>query len=115
MRYGAQAICNVLKTTYVANTLQGGTCIKINDTMICDGCGKKPAEDFFHRVCDNGCANQLPPHYPHKIQPHGYIIIHDDYWINKFTKALHPDDFNNLTPDQFVQKIAPLLDALDEL
>ena len=114
-RLAAQAICDALDTAYVANTLQGGTCFKINDTMICDGCGKKPAEDFFHRVCDNGCTDQVPLQLPHIIKPYGYIIIHDDYWINKFTKALNPDDFHKLTSKQFVQMIAPLFDGLDEL
>ena len=83
--------------------------------MICDRCGVKPSEDYFYRICQNGCTNPVPPHYPHIVKPHGYIIIYDRYWIDKFTKALNPDEFHNLTPEQFVQTIAPLLHGLDEL
>ena len=89
--------------------------------MICDRCGIKPSGDYFSISCQNGCTNPNPPHYAHIIRPHGYIIIHDDYWINKFTQALiftqalDPIEFHNLTPEQFVQMIALLLDGLDEI
>ena len=49
------------------------------------------------------------------IQPHAYIIIHDQYWIHKFKEALNTDDFYKLTAQQFVQMIAPLLHGLNEL
>ena len=100
-------IQEALEGQYTASTPYGPTIFNINQTIVCQNCGLQEREiSIFSRHCM--ACDKL-------VQPHGYIVIHDKYWINIFKDVLDTEYFRRTTSEIFVQITSRLIGELENV